>query len=157
VPAASVPIDFYRQGATLNLASDTTIDAETWVSVFNVGEVANNDILLVDGKTGLEVRVTADPVSDPLFPTQDKIRIEKVGGAAVPVGKNSRLIPRDKGAKPYEDPTGMAAYVGGSRVTTDGTGRASIYVANYVYDYVVRVPGEDPRVYIDQEGSFVMR
>ncbi len=76
----------------------------------------------------------------------------------ITVVKGDRLILRTSQPTVYNDAVGGSAHSPASELAIESTGRARCYVKEYRYDYVVAVTGETGyRVFIDSEGSFVMR
>ena len=77
-------------------------------------------------------------------------------GSAIALTVGQRLIPTNLRPNIYSDPIGSVAI--GTSITTSATdGRASGYLREFRFDYIVRITGLTARLFVDAEGSFAMR
>ena len=113
------------------------------VAVYGIGTLTTGDTVKVDG-TGqiLTVEVTTDT----------ELLLGNQTPTAVSFSAGDRFLPVSPRPAVYKDPFGNVSL--GSTISTDpATGRASVYVENKRFDYVVTGSGLSPRVYVDAEGG----
>lgn len=146
VPAASATVGFFRQGATVSVATSVGGGAENVpVTVYNSGAIQAEDELRVNFDRPLMVNSVSGAT----------IYVTNETETPVVLAVGDRLIDTFERPKLYKDPLGTVVI--GISTSTDGSGRASGYVREYRFDYVVSVSGEADRIFPDAEGSFVMR
>jgi len=73
------------------------------------------------------------------------------------IAAQNRLILLTNRPKIYDDPAAAAAAPGSSQTTAGSDGRALGYLREYRFDYIVTIDATTSRVFVDDEGSFVMR
>jgi hypothetical protein len=142
---ASATIQFFRQGATVSSAVTVPPLAEedTVVNVVDAGSVSPQEIVAPITSLGNQLRVTQviSATQFTLFnPSQQPIMLQQ----------GDRLVPSSLPTV-YADPAGQAA-IGSSILTDPGTGRASAYVVQTRFDFIVSIPGQPKRVYLDAQG-----
>lgn len=152
---AQAKIEFYRQGATVKVAPPTITPTDfTTVTVYNTGDILQTHIV----QREMEEAITMDV--GVVNEAEGTIQLKSRGGNIV-LTIGQRLIDTSSPPSAYKDPLGTIADGTGNSVTTNSTtGRYGGYMRAYRYDYIVKIPPTSPtetRLYIDSEGSFVMR
>lgn len=143
VIASDASIQFYRQGAAVKSSVTLSAHATVVVDVFDAGQIAFADTLRVESTTN-QLSVMDVP---------NKTQVELYNGNLVSVGliAGTRLTPINDPALVYADPLATVS-LGSTLAVDSGTGRASAYLANDRVDYVVSIPGQSTRLYIDGAG-----
>jgi len=152
IAVSGAQISLYRQGATIRTAKTILPEQENVaVDVYHTGAVSASDQLRVNNDTQKSLNVVSvDIVTRTLY-------VSYFGPFNLVLGVGDRLF--DQTARPllYSDPIGTVV-VTPSTYPTDADGRRTGYVREYRFDYMISgISGEANRLFIDSEGSFVMR
>lgn len=143
VPAAA-QVDFYRQGATVKVGGPVPGP----ITVYNRGALVAGDQVKVNLSA---VTLTVDPPQ-----TNDPVNLLRLSGGPTSLAQWDRLVPT--GSRPIPAQASGPPASSGSFINTSSTdGRGSCYIAAYRWDYIVSGTGLATRLFIDAEGSFVMR
>ena len=144
---ASATVAFYRQGSTVKVATSVglTVDPVP-VLVYDVGAVIPGDVLIVQGGSG---RLLVESITG-----TDTLNVLNETGSTIVLAVGARLTPESAQPRVYNDALGSSA-IGSSIATDPATGRASAYVRDKSFDYIVTGTGLSPRVYPDSDGAFV--
>ncbi len=153
VPAVNGLLQFYLQGATMASAALfptngilSPLDVYLPGSFFGTALQPNTGLVYhADGVHSINVWVTPTgtlAASDP--------------GAEFTLGQGDRIINSSAPVQPFQGPLGSDPL---ASLHTDDKGRAACYIKAYRYDYVFTPAevGAMPAVFVDAEGSFVMR
>lgn len=155
-PALGARVWFCRQGATANLVADLALvpGSAVTLAVYSTGAVTVGDWVIVDG----------NPINYLVVSSVD-VALKQIGATCGVVGftlsKHSRMTPvmpttKNPTAIICDDPLGLL--IGSQPLIVNSYGRVATYVKDYRYDYYIDlITGEINRIWIDQEGSFVMR
>ncbi len=157
---ASASISFHKQGATAKASASLEPPTDpdeagppVVVPVYSVGAIALNDVFRINDSQDKMGVVQGVDTSDPSSQT---LTLANVGFTAFTIGVGDRLVIVNDPPEIYSDPVGTVP-IGTSIDTSALTGRATGYVRAYRFDYVVTVSALDKRLFVDAEGSFVMR
>lgn len=168
VPAAAT-IDFYAQGATLNVSNDLVNiqnGEEVEVSVWHPGSLGAPvvDPNITDGHHRVQIGVASADVFEVLDVAPSVtgatavVKLKNTSGHAVTIAKDARLVRITDRPEVYDDPVGLESTGLTSRSTDAATGRARCYLREYRYDYIVTITlTSEQRLFVDADGSFVMR
>lgn len=156
LPAAA-QVDFYRQGATVaNSWSPDLLEPDEPMSdvpVYHHGALVDGDIVARGTNLDETMVVQIDP-GDP-----NKLTLTNNTEEGFVLDPNDRLVPIGDRPKVYQDPTGAAPVTPNVNyiMTNSNDGRGSCYIPAFRFDYIVVIDPSTMRLFIDADGSFVMR
>src|SRR5207247_1038244 len=109
----------------------------------------NNRFVLVNGLVDNRLKVAS------VNQDEGTVLLQQTGLTDITVGTGDRLISETGVLVAYVDPLGN---IPKTSLTTGQDGRLSAYLREYRFDYTISIPGVSGlRIFIDAEGSFVMR
>jgi len=144
-PAQAIAVTFHRQGATVR-GNAHVGSSETTLPVYHPGAIRPTNKLWVDGDS-TKILTVASVTSD--F-AGSSLRV--TSNVEMDLAEPVRLIVGDPPTQLYASPD-WSTTIGNP--LTDGYGRLVGYVREYRFDYIVWTGTR--RVFIDAEGSYVMR
>lgn len=149
IPTAA-QVDFYRQGATLSALALLESGTPTEVDVYDRGSLAAGDTVQRDTSASPTLTVGTHPSN------AKKLLVTYSGPGELEIDAEVRLVPTNNRPKVYLDPSGASATSNSYITTSSVDGRGGCYIAAYRFDYIVSF-SSTKRLYVDADGSFVMR
>lgn len=156
---ADATVDFYAQGATANLTVAQTIPSmgSGSIPVWNLGSITGGSVQVGVNPSAI-LSITNIVVQVPPISPYATLLVQNDGTQPVTVNNLDRLVPLGNRPFVYDDPNGDVPTAFNSRQTEPGTGRVRCYIREYRFDYIITIVGvPTPRLFIDAEGSYVMR
>lgn len=152
LPAAA-QVDFYRQGATVAVGTPVQNGQTKEIDVYHRGALKQGDEVFRDTPLGDTLLIGEHP-SNP-----QKIMVTNNSGDDIELMRYDRLVPFGDRPKVYQDPTGAAPVTPNVNyiMTNSNDGRGSCYIPAFRFDYIVVIDPSTMRLFIDADGSFVMR
>lgn len=155
VPASGT-IEIYRAGTTVRTlvtVPDTSSDPNP---VPTTVDVYTPEVLEIGDRLQAGVDVAKILVVGWVDIPNRQIGVTNDTGASITLAALSRLVQTTTRPSFFSDPVGTVSL--GTAIATNPTnGRASGYVKEYKYDFIIRVSPFPARLVTDAEGAFVMR
>lgn len=152
-PVSGALITFYAAGATVNNPSGVNLwpgasyDA---LDVYRCGSFDPGDYVLgqING-----------PDLGPLVQVKQSdggytLDVRNPDMFSITISNGDRLWNISQAILGYADPFGSQSI---DMFMTDESGRAACYVRDWRYDFVITLPSGEKRVFVDMEGSYIMR
>ncbi len=162
IPAANALAQIYAVGATVPAGTaDIVIPYSSTIAVpvYHPGLLGSGEQVQVGTASGALLRVIGSFVPDSTGISGHFMLANEVPSTTVTVRSLDRLVLRRLSpALFYNDPTGLESTSGlSSQRNADANGRLLAYVREPRFDLIVTVSPSDIRLFIDLEGSYVMR
>ncbi len=130
VPMPQGRIEFYRQGATVSTPSTTIANSFTGtLTVYSLGGLLAGDSVMIGVGGGVVLTVSS------VNPSTKQVTLSNSSGASVTVLAGTRLIDLTNRPNAYADELGLAVI--GNLVIADSGGRATVFLPEGSYDYVI--------------------